>query len=142
MAAYAAGSTVERSYAGPNADTVREAAQPQIAAFLAAGFTIASERWAEDSTSGGTPVGDAVAAGTISYLAGRGGTLVITYLATGPAELPIDMPAYTLQDPRVQNLHTWSQFQVAVSAVFLIVFALVFLMIVSQMMSATSRFGP
>ena len=96
----------------------------------------------KDSTSGGTPVGDAVAAGTLSYLAGRGGTLVITYLATGPAELPIDMPAYTLQDPRVQNLQTWSQFQVAASAVFLIVFALVFLMIVSQMMSATSRFGP
>ncbi len=142
MATYAAGATVERSYAGPNADTVRGAAQPQIAAFLAAGFTIASERWAEDSTSGGTPVGDAVATGTISYLAGHGGALMVTYLATGPAELPVNMPAYTLQDPRAQNLQTWSQFQVAVSAVFLIIFALVFLMIVSQMMSAPSRFGP
>ena len=52
------------------------------------------------------------------------------------------MPAYTLQDPRAQNLQTWSQFQVAVSAVFLIILALAFLMIVSQMMSAPSRFGP
>ena len=145
MATYAAGATVERRYPGPNADTARAAAEPQITAFLSAGFTIASERWLEDSASGGAPIGDAIAEGPVTYLAGHGGALVITFQATMPTDLPAAIPAYSLQDPRAASLQTWSQLQLGFGIVFAIIFVIVFLVILGQMMSASSSmhgFGP
>jgi hypothetical protein len=139
MATYEAGATVERRYPGPDADTARGAAEPQIAAFLAAGFTIASERWLDDAASaGGAPIGDAIASGPLSYLAGHGGALLITYRATIPTDLPVAVPAYTLSDPRAQNLRAWSQIQVVAAIVFIVIFGLVFLTILGQMNSASS----
>jgi hypothetical protein len=142
MATYAAGASVERSYPGPDADTVRAAAEPQIAAFLSAGFTIASERWLEDKESGGAPIGDAIAVGAVNYLAGHGGALVITYQATVPTDLPAVVPAYSMHDPRADNLQTWSQFQIGIGVVFAIIFVIVFLSIVSQMGSASHGMPP
>ena len=130
MPTYATGATVERLYPGPNAEAARAAAQPQIDAFLAAGFMIAGERWLDDSTSGGTPVGDAVATGTISYQASR------------PTDLPPALPAYTLEDPRAVRLQTWSQMQLVVGAVFVVIVLFVFVVILSQMMSTNQRMGP
>ncbi|MGD0248283.1 MAG: hypothetical protein ABSB75_04445 [Candidatus Limnocylindrales bacterium] len=124
---------------------MRAAAEPQIAAFLGAGFTIASERWVDDAASaGGAPIGDAIASGPLSYLAGHGGALVIIYQATIPTDLPAVVPTYTLRDPRAQNLRTWSQLQIGAAVALVVIFALVFLMILQQM-SASSRmpgFGP
>lgn len=143
MATYAAGATVERSYPGPDADTARAAAGPQIGVFLDAGFTIVSERWVEDKAWGGAPVGDAIAEGPVTYLAGHGGSLEITYQATVATDLPAAVPAYTLQDPRAANLQTWSQLQVGATIVFAIIFGIFFLMILSQMSSAPrTPFGP
>lgn len=136
MATYAAGATVERRYPGPDADTVRAAAEPQIAAFLGAGFTIASERWDEDAAAAGAPIGDAIASGPLTYLSGHGGALVITYLASVPTDLPAALPVYVLQDPRAEALQTWSELRVAGSVIFGIIFVIVFLVILSQMMSA------
>jgi len=124
------------------AEAARAAAQPQIDAFLAAGFMIAGERWLDDSTSGGTPVGDAVATGTISYLAGKGGRLAISYQASRPTDLPPALPAYTLEDPRAVRLQTWSQMQLVVGAVFVVIVLFVFVVILSQMMSTNQRMGP
>jgi hypothetical protein len=146
MATYAAGATVERRYPGPDADTARAAAGPQIAAFLNAAFMIVSERWVDDAAAaGGAPIGDAIASGPLTYLAGHGGALVITYQATIPTDLPAAVPAYTLRDPRAETLHTWSQVQIVIFAVFVVVFVIVFLSILGQMMSTSSRmpgFGP
>lgn len=145
MATYAAGATVERRYSGPDVDTVRAAAGPQIAAFLDAGFMLASERWVEDTAWEGAPIGDAIASGPLMYFAGHGGTLVITYQATIPTDLPAAMPAYTLRDPRAENLQTWSQLRIGISVVFAVIFGIFFLMILGQMMSASWRmpgFGP
>ena len=146
MPTYVAGAVVERLYPGPNAEAARAAAQPQIDAFLAAGFMIAGERWLDDSTSGGAPVGDAVATGTISYLAGKGGRLAISYQASQPADLPPMLPAYTLEDPRTARLRAWSQVQVAFGTVFviafLIVFLIAFLVILDQITSSHSGMAP
>jgi hypothetical protein len=121
-------------------DTARQAAQPQIDAFVNAGFSIQAERWDEDEASGGTPIGDALTAGPISQIAGHGGSLVITYIANGPADLPQDVPVYTMRDPRRDNIETWSQLQVVFAAVFIVIFLIFFLMVVGQM-SSMSRFG-
>jgi hypothetical protein len=136
MATYELGATVERRYPGPNVDAARAAAQPQIDAFLTSGFTIAHEGWVDDMAPG-TPIGDAVAAGSLSYLAGQGGSLSIVYRATRPAELPADLPAYTLTDPRQDTLRTWSGLQVVVGVAFVIVFLIVFVAVLSQMTSST-----
>jgi poly(3-hydroxybutyrate) depolymerase len=135
MPTYAAGATVERRYPGPDAETARKAAEPQIGAFVGAGFSIGSERWEEDLASGGAPIGDAISSGAISQIAGHGGNLVITYVANAPTDLPQDVPAYTLKDPRRANMEAWSQLQVVVGAIFIVVFLAVFLMIVGQMSS-------
>jgi hypothetical protein len=145
MATYEAGATVQRRYPGSDADTARAAAEPQIAAFMEAGFTIASEDWAEDSAGAGAPIGDAIASGPLTYLAAHGGALLITYRATRPTDLPAFLPAYTMKDPRAADLATWSQLRLGVSVVFGILFLIVFLTILSQMSSMTStmpRFGP
>jgi len=145
MPAYETGAMVERLYPGPDVEAARAAAQPQIDAFLAAGFMIAAERWLDDSTSGGAPVGDAVATGTISYLAGHGGRLSISYRATRPADLPPTIPAYTLEDPRSVRLRTWSQVQIVIGAIFVVVFLIAFLAILGQMTAAhpgMAPFGP
>jgi hypothetical protein len=140
MPTYAAGALIERRYPGPDMESARAAAQPQIDAFVSAGFSIQAERWEEDLASGGTPIGDALTAGPISQIAGHGGSLVITYIANGPAELPQDVPTYTMRDPRRDNIEAWSQLQVVIGVVFLVVFVFFFLMVLSQM-SSMSHFG-
>ncbi len=143
MPTYAAGATVERRYPGPDADQARQAASPQIDAFVRSGFSIQAERWEEDLASGGAPIGDAIASGSLSQLAGRGGSLVITYVANVATDLPVDVPAYTLTDPRRQTLQTWSQLQLVVGIVFLVIFLIMFLTVASTIMNASSSFnGP
>lgn len=132
MPTYAAGATVERRYPGPSADTARAAAGPQIAAFLSAGFMVSGERW-EDDAARGAPIGDAIATGAISYLAGSGGTLVLTFSATRDTDLPADLPAYRLEDPRAGTLRTWSEVQIGLAVVFGVVFLFVFLSVLGQM---------
>ena len=140
MPTYAAGATVERRYPGPDAETARTAAEPQIEAFVNSGFSISSERWEEDLASGGAPIGDAISSGVISQIAGQGGRLVITYVANAPTDLPADLPAYTLEDPRRANMETWSMLQVVVGVIFFIIFAFFFLTVVGQM-SSGPHFG-
>jgi hypothetical protein len=140
MTTYAAGALIERRYPGPDMETARAAAQPQIDAFVHGGFSVQAERWEEDLASGGTPIGDALTAGPISQIAGHGGSLVITYVANAPTDLPRDVPAYTMRDPRRDNIEAWSQLQVVVGVVFLVVFLMVFVMVLSQM-SSMSHFG-
>jgi hypothetical protein len=135
MPTYAAGATVERRYPGPDTETARKAAEPQIAAFVNSGFSISSERWDEDLASGGAPIGDAISSGAFSQIAGRGGSLVITYVANAPTDLPQEVPAYTLQDPRRANMQAWSQLQLVLGALFIVVFLIVFLSILGQMTS-------
>jgi hypothetical protein len=140
MPTYAAGAIVERHYPGPDAETARRAAEPQIGAFIGAGFSISSERWEEDLASGGAPIGDAISSGPISQIAGYGGTLVITYVANAATDLPQDVPAYTLKDPRRANMETWSQLQVVGGVIFFLIFLVAFLTILSQM-SNSRPFG-
>ena len=140
MPTYALGATVERRYPGPDAQTARKAAEPQIGAFVNSGFSISSERWEEDLAFGGAPIGDAISSGPISQMAGHGGSLVITYIANAPTDLPEHVPAYTLQDPRRANMEAWSQLQLVVGGIFLVVFVIVFLSILGQM-SGASHFG-
>jgi hypothetical protein len=142
MPTYAAGATVERRYPGPDAETARSAAEPQIAAFVNAGFSISSERWEEDLASGGAPIGDALASGAMSQLVGRGGALLITYVAGVPTDLPQDVPVYSMQDPRRANLQAWSQLQIAIGAIFAVVFVIFFLMILGQMSSMSQHISP
>jgi hypothetical protein len=140
MATYAAGATVERRYPGPDAETARNAAEPQIDAFVSSGFSIASERWESDLASGGAPIGDAISSGPFSQVAGSGGSLVITYVANVPTDLPAEVPAYTLQDPRQANMQAWSQLQLVLGAIFAVIFLIVFLSILGQM-SSGPQFG-
>jgi hypothetical protein len=140
MATYAAGATVERRYPGPNAEAARAEAEGQIRAFVNSGFSIQSERWEEDQASGGAPIGDAIASGTLSQLVGGGGSLVIVYVANAPADLPSDIPAYTLEDPRRASLQSWSQLQILLACVFGFIFILFFLSVMSQMSSMNSNF--
>ena len=138
MPTYAAGATVERRYPGPDAETARAAAESQIGAFVGAGFSISSERWEEDLMSGGAPIGDAISSGPISQIAGQGGALVITYVANAPTDLPQDVPAYTLKDPRRSNIEAWSQLQMLGGGVFLLIFLFVLLTIIAQVNSQPS----
>ncbi len=140
MPTYATGATVERRYPGPDAETARKAADPQIGAFVNSGFSISSERWEEDLASGGAPIGDAISSGAISQIAGHGGSLVITYVANLPTDLPAELPAYTLKDPRRANMETWSQLQLLLGGVFIVIFLIMFLMVVGQM-SSGMHFG-
>ena len=140
MPTYAAGATIERRYPGPDAETARQAAEPQIGAFVGAGFSISSERWEEDLASGGAPIGDAISSGAISQIAGHGGSLIITYVANMATDLPQEVPAYTLQDPRRANMQAWSQLQLVVGAIFVVIFLIVFLSIAGQM-SSGPHFG-
>jgi hypothetical protein len=135
MPMYAAGATVERRYPGPDAETARQAAEPQIGAFVGSGFSIGSERWEEDSASGGAPIGDAISSGAFSQIAGHGGSLVITYVANVATDLPRDVPAYALQDPRRARMEAWSQIQVVLTVIFVVMFVIVFLSLLSQMAS-------
>lgn len=141
MSAYAEGATVERRYPGPDADAARSAAEPQIQAFLNAGFTIESERWLDDTAGNGAPIGDAIAAGPLTYLAGQGGSLAIVYRATRPTDLPVGMPHYTLKDPRASILTAWSQFGLVIAIVFVIIFLIFFLSILGQMTSTMPGIG-
>ena len=141
MATYAQGATVERRYPGPSADAARAAANPQIQAFLAAGFMISGERW-EDDAGHGAPIGDAIATGAISYLAGSGGTLVLTFTAARDADLPPDLPAYQLQDPRASALQAWSGLKVGLTIVGFVIFGLIFLSMLGQMHSGPNFYGP
>jgi len=104
------------------------------------GFSIGSERWEEDLASGGAPIGDAISSGVISQIAGQGGRLVITYVANAPTDLPAELPAYTLEDPRRANMETWSMLQVVVGVIFFIIFVVFFLTVAGQM-SSGSHFG-
>jgi hypothetical protein len=144
MPTYAAGATVERRYPGPDAETARAAAEPQINAFVGADLSIGSEHWEEDQASGGVPIGDAISSGPLSQIAGRGGALVITYVANAPADLPQEIPAYTLQDPRRTRIQTWSQLQVLVVGIFFLVFVIAFLFVlvgILGQMSSAPHFG-
>jgi hypothetical protein len=133
MPTYAAGATVERRYEGQEAATARLAAEPQIRAFVEAGFSIASERWEEDVASGGAPIGDAIASGLVSQLAGHGGALVITYVANQPADLPQELPIYSMVDPRRANLQAWSQLQLVAGIGLFLLFLVIFLVMVGSM---------
>lgn len=139
MATYAAGATVERRYPGPSAEAARSEAEGQIRAFVNSGFSIQSERWEEDLASGGAPIGDAIASGALSQLAGRGGSLVIVYVANAPADLPTDLPVYALEDPRRASLQSWSQMQILLACVFGFIFIVFFLSVLSQMSSMNSH---
>ena len=139
MATYVAGATVERSYPGPNTEAARVGAEGQIQAFVNAGFSIQSERWEEDQASGGAPIGDAIASGPLSQLAGHGGSLVIVYVANAPADLPSNLPAYTLEDPRRASLKSWSQLQIVLACVFGFIFIVLFLSVLSQISSMNSH---
>ncbi len=146
MATYEAGATVERRYPGPDAESARAAAEPQIHAFVDAGFTIASEFWIDDTAAAGAPIGDAIASGPITYLAGSGGALSITYRALRPTELPA-VPAYVLEDPRAAALQTWSTLRVGAAIVLGIIFVLIFLSVLGQVQAAqngmpAAPFGP
>lgn len=132
VGAYAAGATVERRYPGRSQEQARADADAQVQAFLAAGWKIASERWTEDASQG-APIGDAIATGAVSYLAGSGGSLVITYVAVGDADLPADLPVYQGSDPRRENLQTFAGFQVALMVVAFIFFVIVALTMLGQM---------
>ncbi len=132
MGAYAAGATVERRYPGPSQETARAAAEPQVQAFVAAGWKIGGERWVDDAGSG-APIGDAIATGAVSYLAGSGGNLVITYVAVGEADLPVAMPVYTEQDPRAAALEGFATLKVIVGVVGIVIFLLFFFSILGQM---------
>lgn len=132
MGAYAAGATVERRYPGHSQESARAAADPQIQAFVAAGWKIAGERWVDDAAAG-APIGDAIATGAVSYLAGSGGSLVVTYVATTEADLPVVLPAYTERDPRADALEGIAAAKVVIGIVAVVVFLLFFLSVASQM---------
>jgi hypothetical protein len=132
MPTYAAGATVERRYPGPDADAARRAAEPQVQSFLGSGWMIRGERWEADSDHG-APIGDAIATGTISYLAGSGGELVITYVAATDTEVPASLPSYTLTDPRKENLQTIATARVVVGVIGVVIFVIFFLNVASQM---------
>jgi hypothetical protein len=140
MPTYAAGATVERRYPGPDADAARREAEPQVQAFLAAGWLIGGERWDADRQQG-APIGDAIATGSVGYLAGEGGELVITYVAPEPADLPATMPTYTLTNPREERLQSYATIQVVVGVVAIVVFLVIFLSVASSMGGAFDRFG-
>lgn len=140
MSTYAAGATVERRYPGATQDGARFGAEAQVQAFLAASWMISSERWVDD-TAGGAPIGDAVATGSLSYLVGSGGNLVITYVAARDTELPPMLPAYSGTDPRADNLQTLATFKVVAGIAAAVVFLLAFLSIASQM-GHQPGFGP
>lgn len=132
MGAYAAGATVERRYPGRSQDEARAAADAQVQAFLRSGWKIAGERWLDD-VSGGAPIGDAIATGAVSYLAGSGGSLVITYVADGDADLPSDLPVYAGADPRRSNLQAYAGLQVAFGVIAIVVFVIFALFVLGQM---------
>ncbi len=140
MGAYAAGATVERRYPGPSQDSAREAAEPQVQAFAAAGWKIAGERWEDDAASG-APIGDAIATGAVSYLAGSGGSLVITYVAGVEAELPAVLPCYTERDPRADALEGFATLKVIIGVVGIVIFLLVFFSVLQQMGHMRQGFG-
>ena len=82
MPAFAAGATIEQRYLGASREDARRTAGPQLAAFEAAGWAIASEAWASATVA-------AMAPGVTSPLPGaRGGTLVVTFRAERDADLP------------------------------------------------------
>lgn len=132
MGAYAAGATVERRYPGPSQERAREAAERQVQAFVAAGWKIAGERWVDDAAAG-APIGDAIATGAVSYLAGSGGSLVITYVAVADADLPAALPAYTERDPRASALEGIATAKVVIGIIAVVVFLLFFLSVAGQM---------
>jgi hypothetical protein len=140
MPTYAAGATVERRYPGPDADAARRAAEPQIQAFLAAGWMIGSERWDGDRQQG-APIGDAIATGTIGYLAGAGGELVVGYVAARATDLPGALPAYTLTNPRAENLRSYATVQVVIAVIVGVIFLAIFASIAGQMGMMGAGFG-
>jgi len=83
------------------------------------------EIWSGDAA--GVPIGDAISSGPISQIAGQGGALVITYVANAPTDLPQDVPAYTLKDPRRSRIETYSQLQLVGGGIFLLIFLFFFL---------------
>jgi hypothetical protein len=140
MSTYAAGATVERRYPGPSQGVARTAAEPQVQAFLAAGWMISAERWIDDTASG-APIGDAIATGAISYLAGSGGNLAITFVAARDTDLPTVLPAYTETDPRADTLESIAAVRVAFGVIALIVILIIFATMAGQM-GHQPGFGP
>jgi hypothetical protein len=139
MPTYAAGATIERRYPGPSGDAARSEADPQIGAFLAAGWMISGERWEADQERG-APIGDAIATGSLSYLAGAGGNLVVTFVAARDTDLPAIMPAYTMTDPRADRLESFAVAKVVGGVIVFVIFLVIFLGVVGQMASMSARF--
>jgi hypothetical protein len=129
---YEAGATVERRYPGPTGEDATRAAEPQIQAILAAGWLISGERWQEDA-AGGAPIGDAIATGPASHLAGSDGELVVTFVAARDTDLPAPLPASMPSDPRADNPATIATVRLVVFAVVGILFLLFALRYAGQM---------
>jgi hypothetical protein len=118
---FAVGSTVEQRYPGTTRDAARLAAVQRIAAFEAAGWAIADERWDGASTSG---VADPVA---LPKYAAPGGTLVITFVAKQPADIPLTLGHLPVESEERSPLAGY----LIRLVVILIVFAVALLIIIS-----------
>ena len=140
MPSYAAGAIVERRYPGPDQDASRAAAEAQVQAFLGAGWQIVEERWEADAEDG-APIGDAIASGPVSYLAGTGGQLVVTFRAAADADLPLALPEYTLTNPRAETLRTAATMRLVFLAIVGILALLFFANFAGQMGRMQPGFG-
>ena len=118
---FAVGSTVEQRYPGSTKEAARLAAVQRIAAFEAAGWAIADERWEPASTTG---VMDPVA---LPKHAAQGGTLVITFAAKQPADIPLTLSHQPMEPEERSPLVGYLIRLVAI----LVVFALALLLIMS-----------
>ena len=87
MPAFAAGATIEQRYMGASREDARRTAGPQLAAFEAAGWAIASEAWASSTIAAMVP------GATSSLPVAGGGTLVVTFRAERDADLPSRLSA-------------------------------------------------
>ncbi len=86
MSTFAAGATLEQRYPGESEEAARAAARPRVAAFEAAGWTVASEEWVVAALP--STQADPLPPGAGRYAAARGGALVVTFLAARDAEVP------------------------------------------------------
>jgi hypothetical protein len=75
------GATIEQRYPGSSQEAARLAAAARIAAFEAAGWSIAGERWEGASTSDRDPL-------SLPKYAAEGGALIITFTAIRRADVP------------------------------------------------------
>jgi hypothetical protein len=114
------GATIEQRYLGTTKDTARLGAAERIAAFEAAGWAVGDERWEGASTSGADPL-------ALPKFAAQGGALVITFVATRPADVPPVLSPAALEPEAASPL---SGYLVRL-VVILIVFALVLVLIMA-----------